>query len=71
MIEFLADFGFALEAVEEEWVGLHFRMRDFDGDRGRCCEVGRLEDRGHAAARDELIETVMIELVASAEFVHS
>ncbi len=71
MVELLADVRFALESVEEERIGLHLGMRDFDGDGAIVAKVGCLKDRGHAAARDELVETVMIELIAGVEFVHS
>jgi len=64
MIEFAADFGLAMEAVEEKWVALQFRMGNLEGYDASVAQVGGAEDGGHAAARDEAIDAVMIELLA-------
>ena len=70
MVEFLADFLFALEAVEENRVGFHFRVRDFDGDGLPVAHVGGRENGGHAAAGDKAVDAVVIELIAGVESIH-
>ena len=64
MIELLPDFAFALKAIVEHRIGLHFRMWDFDRDLAAIAQIGGAKDRGHAAAGDQAFNAVMVELVA-------
>ncbi len=63
MIEFLADLLLPLKAVEEQRVRFHLRMRNFDGDGAVVIDIGRAVDRGHAAARDQTVDAVVIEQI--------
>ena len=61
MIEFFADFLFALEAVEQDRVGFHFLVGNLDRDGAPVARVRAAENRGHAASGDQAIDAVMIE----------
>ena len=67
MIEGLADFLFAVEAVEEDRIAFHFRVGNFDGDGAAVAEVGGAENGGHAAAGDDAVDAVVIELFAGVD----
>ena len=70
MIEFFADFFFALEPVEEDRVGFHFLVRNLDGDGPFVAQIGAAENGCHAASGDQAVDAVVIELVAGMEFAH-
>ena len=70
MVEFLSNVLFAMEALEENGVALHFGVGDLDGDRAAGQEVSAAEDGGHAASRDDAFDAVMVELVARVEWSH-
>ena len=44
MVESLADFLFALKAIEEHRIAFHFRVRDFDSD-GAVRSAGRWREK--------------------------
>ena len=67
MIEFAADFGLAMEAIEEKRIALQFGMGNLEGHHASVAQVGGAEDGGHAAARDQAVDAVMIELVAGTQ----
>ena len=67
MIERLADLLFALEAIEEDGIAFHFGVGDFDGDGAAGAKVGGAKDGGHAAAGDDAVDAVMIELIAGVD----
>ena len=56
MIERLADFLFALEARKEGRIAFEPHERHFHGDGLARFRIGRLEDRGHAAAADDAVD---------------
>src|SRR5579862_4529534 len=68
MIEGLADIFLAVKTVEEDRVAFHFRMGNLDGDCPAGAKVGAAKDRGHAAAGDNAIDAVMIELFSGADW---
>jgi hypothetical protein len=70
MIELFADVLFAVEAIEQNRVGFHFRVREFDCNRAAVTFVGAAVNRGHAAAGDQALDAVMIEKIAGMEFAH-
>ena len=70
MVELLADLLLALEAIEENRIAFHFRMRDLDGDGAAVARIGRLIDGGHAAAGDQAFNFVVIEGIAGMEGSH-
>jgi hypothetical protein len=70
VIELLADFFFALEPIEQNRVGIHFRMRNFDRDGAAIANIRAAKNGGHAASGDQAIDAVMIEQIAGLEFAH-
>src|ERR1700691_4846314 len=70
MIEAAADFLFALEAPVKDHVALELQVGNLDRDGRTAQPVDGLEDRRHAAARDEFGELVLIKLVAGIDLAH-
>ena len=71
MIEFLPDFGFAVEAVIEDRVGLGLRVRHFKGDRLARPQIVGAEDGGHAARGHYAFNLVVVDLIARVELRHA
>ena len=70
MVERLADFGFALEAVVEGGIALDFRVGNLYRDLAAVAQISGAKNGCHAAAGDEAFNSVMIELIAGMERVH-
>ncbi len=71
MIELLADFLLAMEAVEEDRVALHLRVRDLDGDLAvRCARSVARKMEAMPLRATSAFDAVVIELVAGMEWSH-
>jgi hypothetical protein len=70
MIELLSDLLFTLEALEKDWVALHLRVWNFDGNTLARAQVRGLEDRGHAAAGDQTLNLEVVEFFACVDRNH-
>ena len=70
MIDLLADRLFAPEALEKNRIGFHLRMRNLQCHRTARAQVGSAEERGHAAARNFGVQTVVVQRVPGFEFRH-
>ena len=70
MIELFSDLLFAFEAIEEQRVRFHLRMRNLDGDGPVVIDIGRAEDRRHAAARDQILDAIVIEQITGMKSSH-
>ncbi len=70
MIETLANLLFALEAIEKDHVAFELHVGDLNRDRGAADEILRLEDRRHPAARDQISQLILIELLANIDLAH-
>ena len=64
VIDARADLAFALKAVIECGVAFDLRMRNLDGDRSAGGRVMRAVDRSHAAGGDEMVEHVLVQVIA-------
>ena len=64
MAEPLADRPFALKAVEEDGIGFHIGMGNFEGDGAIVVQVRSAVNGSHAAARNRRIDAVEIDLAA-------
>ena len=53
-----------LKAVEEDGIGFHVGVGNFEGDGAVVARVGGAENGGHAAARDRRVDAVEIDLAA-------
>ena len=62
MVELFADAGLALEAVEEDRIGLHIGVRNLQRHLAVVAHVGGAIDGGHAAAGNRLFNAVEIDL---------
>ena len=62
VVEFFADAGFALKAVEEDGVGFQVGVGNFEGDDAVIPQVGGAVDGGHSAAGDRRLDAVGIDL---------
>src|SRR6266481_5924070 len=67
MVQLLADLLFAMKPVKQNRVALHFRMRDLDGDLPPCSQICAAENRRHATAGRDGLDTIMVELIARME----
>jgi hypothetical protein len=65
VVEFLADGFLAAEALEKNGISFHLRKRNFHGHLPAVPQIRRPEKRGHAAARNFLVEAVMVEHISS------
>src|SRR5208282_3685521 len=70
MVQALADLLLTAEALVEHDVALELQIGDLERDRGAADSVGSLEDRRHAAARDQLGHLILVEALADANFAH-
>ena len=70
VIQLRADLLLPMEAVEENRVALHLRMRNLDGNRATGAQICTAKDRGHAAAGGDAFNAVVIELIARMEWSH-
>ena len=70
MVQALADRFLAAEALVENHVGFELRIRNLQGDGLTVFGVNRFEDRGHAAARDQLGELILVEALPDADLAH-
>ena len=70
VVEFLADFLLALEALDEHGVGLHLRVRHLDGHLPAVAQVGSPEQCRHAAARNCSVQTIVVQHVSGFECGH-
>ena len=70
VIELLADFLLALEAVKQDRVGFHFLMGNLDRDGAPVARVRPAKNRGHAASGDQGIDAVMVERITGMEVAH-
>ena len=64
MVELLADVRLALEAIEEDGVGFHVRVRNLQGDDAVVARIYGAKDRCHAAPRYRRFDAVGIDLRA-------
>ena len=67
VVQLLADLLFTVEAFEENRVGFHLGVRNFDCHSRPGAFVRGAEDRGHAATFNQVLNQVMVEFVAGAE----
>ncbi len=61
VVNLLADLLLAAEALEQNGVGFHLRMRHLHGHRPAVAQVSGAEKRGHAAAGNLRIQEVVIQ----------
>jgi hypothetical protein len=66
MVEFAADIGFAMEAVEEKGIALEFRVRNLEGDDAPVAQIRGPKNSGHAASGNQAVDAVVVELIAGA-----
>ena len=71
MIEFLADFGFAIEAVVENRVSLGLRVRHLKSDGLACAQIAGAKNGGHTARSHHAFDLVMVDLVPRVELLHA
>jgi hypothetical protein len=71
MIESLPDFLFPPKSFEEDDVALEVQMRHLESDQRARLGIDRLEDRGHAAVAEQLLELVLIEPIADEQLSHA
>ncbi len=64
VVQFFADAGFALKAIEEDGVGFEIGMRNFERDDFVVTEVGGAVDGSHAAAGNWRVDAIRIEFFA-------
>ena len=64
MVQLFADGCFALEAIEEDRIGFHVGMGNFQRDDAIVAHVGGAKDRCHAAAGDGRFDAVGVDLRA-------
>jgi hypothetical protein len=57
-------FLFSFEALEEDGIGFHGAVGDFERDLAAVSGVGGAKDGSHSAFSDECFEAVVIELAA-------
>jgi len=62
VLEPFADASFTIEPVREDWIGLHVRMRDLEGDGAVIAHIGGAVDGSHTAAGNGGINPVRIDL---------
>jgi hypothetical protein len=53
-----------MEAIEENRIHFHFRVRNLYGYRPTRAQIGGPKNRGHAAAGSDAVYPVVIDLVA-------
>ena len=70
MIQFPADFGFAVKAVEENGFALGFRVGNLDCDLPAGPGVDGAEDGSHSAHADEFFEEVMVQPITGVQWRH-
>ena len=71
MVEGLADFRFAVEAVEKNRVAFHLRVGHFDSDLTAGFKVGGAENGGHAARSHHAFDLIVVELIPRVELLHA
>ena len=64
MVELLADLLLAPEALQQNRVGLHLRMRNLHRHLPSVAQIRRAVERGHAAARNLRIQAVVVQRVS-------
>ena len=67
VVQLLADFGLALEAIVKHGIGFHLRMRNLDRDLAAVAHIGGAKNGRHAAAGDKSFNAVVVELIAGME----
>ena len=67
VVELFADLLFAAKTIEQERVGFRFGMRDLQGDGTAVAHILGAIDGGHAAARHQLFDLVIVELIVGME----
>ena len=70
MIESCSDLLLALKAIEENRIGLDFRVRHLQRNLLPGASIGSAKDGRHAAAGNQGIYLVMVKLVAGADGCH-
>src|SRR5581483_5499051 len=56
---------------EQNDVGLHLGMRNFEGDGASGARVDGAENGGHAAARHQIFDPVVVQHIAGMEGIHA
>ena len=62
VIELLANFRFALEAIEENRIGFHVGVWNFQGDDTIVPRIHGAKNRSHTASRDRRFNAVRVDL---------
>ena len=70
MVQTLADRFLAAEALVEDHVGFELGIGHLQGDGLTVFGVNRREDRGHAAARDQLGDLILVEALPDTDLAH-
>jgi hypothetical protein len=70
VVKLLADFLFALEALDENGISFHLRVGQLDGHGSAGVLVGSFEERSHSAARNHRVQAVVIQCISGLQWVH-
>jgi hypothetical protein len=70
VIHLTADLRFALKSIEELWIALQFRVRNFDGDLTAGSSIDSPEDRSHSTSGGNSFDPVVIQSIAGTKWDH-